>query len=130
MTALELARDRSWQVALPPSLVLGGLLSAIIIYYVLFELFSGLRSFPGPLLARFSNIYIAREVSRGRCHTLFNDPHTKYGPIVRTAPNKLSIGDPTAVPIIYGTTSKFLKVCLSFFRLSGALGLTELGRFL
>jgi hypothetical protein len=112
MTALEFARERLWPVSLPPTLVLGGLLSSVIIYYVLSELSSGLRSVPGPFLARFSNVYIARQVSHGRCHTLFNELHAEYGPIVRTAPNKILIGDPDAVPIIYGTTSKFLKVCL------------------
>lgn len=73
---------------------------------------SRLKNFPGPLLASLTDFYLLRKVAAGNCHTLFNDLHAKYGPIVRTGPNKLSIGDPEAVPIIYGANNRFLKACI------------------
>jgi hypothetical protein len=35
--------------------------------------------------------------------------HSKYGKVVRIAPNEVSVGDPEAVKIIYGAQSKFPK---------------------
>lgn len=36
--------------------------------------------------------------------------HQQYGPIVRVGPNHVAVSDPSAIPIIYGLGSKFMKV--------------------
>jgi hypothetical protein len=70
----------------------------------------GLRSIPGPLLARFSPFYRLVKLSKGDAPVYYRKLHNKYGPIVRTGPNTVDISDSKAVPIIYGINSKFFKV--------------------
>jgi hypothetical protein len=36
--------------------------------------------------------------------------HSKYGRIVRTGPDQVSVGDPAAINIIYNANDKFKKV--------------------
>ncbi|MCJ1477420.1 hypothetical protein MMC13_006091 [Lambiella insularis] len=90
-------------------LAFGVSLLAFTTYSLYVAFFSPLSKFPGPLSARFSNLYLLREASRGRNHLLFPELHAKYGSIVRTGPNRLLFGHPDAVPVIYGTNSKFYK---------------------
>lgn len=70
----------------------------------------GLRSIPGPAIARFSSLYRPWKISKGDAGKFYLKLHEKYGAIVRTGPNTVDISDPKALPIIYGITSKFLKV--------------------
>ena len=72
----------------------------------------GLRNIPGPFLAKFSRFYITKYVAKGEMHSLFIDLHHKYGPLVRYAPNKVSVADPSAIQTIYGVSSGFVKVRL------------------
>ena len=77
----------------------------------------GLRSIPGPFLARFSKLHRAWNISKGNAPGFYRELHEKYGPIVRTGPTTVDISDPAAVAIIYGISSKFLKVgYMSFSR--------------
>ncbi|KAK5128187.1 hypothetical protein LTR08_004078 [Meristemomyces frigidus] len=48
-------------------------------------------------------------VLQGRFESTNVDLHKKYGPIVRLAPNRYSIADPSCVRAIYGIGSKFSK---------------------
>ena len=70
----------------------------------------GLRSIPGPVIARFSKLHRAWHISKGKAPVFYTELHEKYGPIVRTGPTTVDISDPAAVAIIYGINSKFLKV--------------------
>lgn len=70
----------------------------------------GLRSIPGPILARFTRFYRPWRIAQGDAPDFYLGLHEKYGPIVRTGPNTVDISDPKALPIIYGISSKFLKV--------------------
>ncbi|KAF4334064.1 cytochrome p450 oxidoreductase [Fusarium beomiforme] len=45
----------------------------------------------------------------GNAHGFYYELHQKYGPIVRTGPNIVSISDPSAIAPIYAIGSKFLK---------------------
>lgn len=71
-----------------------------------------LRGLPGPRIARFTPFYRAWKVSKGDAPVYYQNLHKKYGPIVRTGPNTVDISDPKALPVIYGISSKFLKVSL------------------
>lgn len=84
----------------------------IIIKSIITSRKSGLRSTPGPFIARFSCLYRPWKISQGNAPDFYRKLHQQYGPIVRTGPNTVDISDPTAIPIIYGTHSKFLKVSL------------------
>lgn len=69
----------------------------------------GLRSIPGPFLARFSGSYRFWKICKGNAPQFYQNLHDQYGPIVRTAPNHVSISDPNAISAIYGISSKYLK---------------------
>jgi cytochrome P450 len=60
-----------------------------------------LRSYPGPLLWRSFRIPYVVATQRGELHRRLLQFHTKYGPIVRIAPNELSYADSAAWKDIY-----------------------------
>lgn len=90
---------------------------------------SGLRSCPGPFLAKFTDAWIFWTVSRNRWSRSVEDAHNKYGsmiphsfkyekgsqhhlllgPIVRIAPNHVSIADTQALATVYGHSTGFTK---------------------
>ncbi|KAF5610572.1 cytochrome p450 oxidoreductase [Fusarium tjaetaba] len=70
---------------------------------------SDLWRIPGPLPARFTSLYRPLKLYTGNAHEVYHQLHLKYGPIVRTGPNVVSISDPSAIALIYSIGSKFLK---------------------
>ena len=70
----------------------------------------GLRSIPGPFLARFSGLYRLSLVAKGKAPEEYLKVHQKYGQVVRVGPNHVSISDPAMIPTIYGIGSNYLKV--------------------
>lgn len=90
------------------------ILSTILIYQIirhLQQIFrSDLRNIPGPTIARLTSYWRPWVLLGGQCPEVYYDLHRKYGPLVRTAPNVVSISDPSAIPKIYGIGSKFHKV--------------------
>lgn len=73
---------------------------------------AGLCSLPGPRLARYSNLWRLRNGASGQAPRNFQDLHKTYGKVVRTGPNHVSISDAAIIPVVYGVSSKFVKVCL------------------
>jgi hypothetical protein len=71
---------------------------------------SALRKLPGPGIARFTRLYHTSMTWNGKLHEESPRLHAKYGPIVRTGPNHVSISDPNMIPLIFGVSSKFVKV--------------------
>lgn len=65
---------------------------------------------PGPLWASISNISRMRWAYSGRAHEIQIGLHKTYGKLVRLGPNCISVGDPLAIPQIYGTGANFPKV--------------------
>ena len=70
---------------------------------------SPLRSIPGPPLARFTNIWILFKTAQGQSHTLYQDLHHQYGPIVRVGPRKVIVSEPEHLAQVYGTTRNLPK---------------------
>ncbi|KAJ5353128.1 cytochrome P450 pisatin demethylase [Penicillium brevicompactum] len=64
---------------------------------------------PGPILARFTNVWYLWQMKRGDFHHTNIRLHQENGSIVRIAPNYYSISDPSAIKTIYGHGSKFEK---------------------
>ncbi|KAI1289085.1 cytochrome P450 [Xylaria venustula] len=64
--------------------------------------FHPLRKFPGPFLARASNISFSYWFHGGRQPYKILDLHLKYGPVVRVAPNDLMFNSAQAWQDIYG----------------------------
>merc|ERR1712000_42192 len=68
-----------------------------------------LRGIPGPPTAAFSNIWLLSACRRGKRFAIVHDMHKKMGPVVRIAPNHVSIADADAINTIYGHGNGFLK---------------------
>ncbi|SMY26207.1 unnamed protein product [Zymoseptoria tritici ST99CH_1A5] len=68
-----------------------------------------LRNVPGPFWAKVSGLYRLSMVKGGSAPAEYRKLHQKYGPFVRVGPNHVAVSDPSAIPIIYGLGSKFLK---------------------
>lgn len=71
---------------------------------------SGLRELPGPVLARFTLLWKVWAHIKGDGHVVYQNIHKRYGPIVRTGPNSVSIGDAAMIPKIYMSGHSYLKV--------------------
>ncbi|KAF8635436.1 hypothetical protein AX15_000423 [Amanita polypyramis BW_CC] len=69
----------------------------------------GVRGYPGPFLAKFSDIWLGYVSRMGHRSETVHKFHQRYGPIVRIAPNHISIADPDALNIIYGHGNGALK---------------------
>ncbi|KAF2109828.1 cytochrome P450 [Lophiotrema nucula] len=83
-------------------------LSSVTIPFIIL-LLDPLRGIPGPLLARWTSLWMVYHSRKGDMHLVMIALHEKYGSIVRTGPNEVSISDPLAVKTIYGAGSKFRK---------------------
>ncbi|KAJ6111186.1 hypothetical protein N7486_003421 [Penicillium sp. IBT 16267x] len=82
---------------------------AVVLWTVHEHLLSPLARFPGPALARFSNIWIVVQCRLGRRSEAVCEQHKKNGDFVRIAPNHVSVANPVAIQQIYGFKSGFLK---------------------
>lgn len=81
-----------------------------VLYYLLPYLRNwSIQSIPGPLAAKFSNLWLLYQARRGRRFEAVHAAHKKYGKLVRIAPNHVSVADAEAIPVIYGHGNGFLK---------------------
>ncbi|KAF5571396.1 pisatin demethylase cytochrome P450 [Fusarium pseudoanthophilum] len=75
----------------------------------------GLSCIPGPPLAKWTKLWRLYDVYKGQSHQTAIRLHKKHGPLVRIAPNIISVGDPAAIKTIYGLTGAFTKTLQSAF---------------
>lgn len=82
----------------------------LVTQYALAYMRSPLKAIPGPLLAKFSDIW--RFLNHyGQTHIETQRTlHEKHGDIVRLGPNTVSVADPSLIKTIYNTRGTFLKV--------------------
>lgn len=79
-------------------------------------LFSPLRTFRGPFIAKFTDIWRAAWTARGDVDDTHRQWHRKYDSVaVRIGPNTVSIGDPDLIRVIYSTKDPWKKVCTNLF---------------
>lgn len=69
-----------------------------------------LNSAPGPFLAGISDFWRAYHQYRGLLRGKLLVLHKKHGPIVRYGVNSISISDPSAISIVYGSRAGFVTV--------------------
>lgn len=74
-----------------------------LLYNLLAALLSPLRKVPGPVSARFTNLFYLNRVRHGRFHHENKALHRKYGPVLRLGEDLVSIDDPSALKTIYGS---------------------------
>jgi cytochrome P450 len=68
-----------------------------------------LASYPGPFLAKITDIYLAYYAYKGSRHLAFHRAHEQYGSYVRLGPNLLSVNTTTGLKSIYGFRSNVRK---------------------
>lgn len=82
--------------------------------------FHPLSAIPGPLICRFTNLWLWYHTYRGDECTLINSLHVKYGPVLRIGPNDCVIADGAALAPIYSERGGFLKSeCYANFNFEG-----------
>lgn len=76
--------------------------AVLLVTKFLWELsFSPLSAFPGPIAAKFTNIWRALAVMRGDVDKTNISLHRQYGPVVRFGPNCISLSDPNMIRAVY-----------------------------
>lgn len=70
----------------------------------------GLAGIPGPTLAKWTKLWRLYDVYKCQAHQTAIRLHQQHGPLVRIAPNVVSVGDPKEIKTIYGLTGAFTKV--------------------
>src|SRR4051794_41123250 len=84
------------------------LLSAAVLAWIVSTRYrTPLRNIPGPFIASWTILPRLFRVAIGRPHVWELRLHKKYGRIVRTGPNQVSVGDPAAINTIYNANDKF-----------------------
>ncbi|KAH9481263.1 Cytochrome P450 67 [Psilocybe cubensis] len=81
-------------------IVYGTLAASILIYRL--SPIHPLAKYPGPLLAKCSQFWNIYNSYTGRTHLNHLNLHKRYGPIVRTGPNEVSVCDADVVQAILG----------------------------
>ncbi|KAF4340768.1 cytochrome P450 monooxygenase [Fusarium beomiforme] len=84
-------------------------ISAVLLWWMISTLTSPLRRYPGPFLAKWTNLWRLYHVWTQRYQWTIHELHQKYGPIVRIGPNLLDLDYPELIKTIYGTDTKWRK---------------------
>ncbi|KAF2439282.1 benzoate 4-monooxygenase cytochrome-like protein P450 [Karstenula rhodostoma CBS 690.94] len=75
----------------------------VIISKVLYNIYlHPLRTYPGPKLWAATRLTWTHAIQSGQYHLKLHELHTRYGPVVRIAPDELSYITPEALKDIYG----------------------------
>ena len=69
-----------------------------------------LEHVPGPRLAGLSDFWRAWLQRRGELRGKLVELHKQYGPVVRYGVHSVSVNDPSAVDIVYGSRAGFVIV--------------------
>ncbi|KAH8829006.1 cytochrome P450 [Flagelloscypha sp. PMI_526] len=84
-----------------------GLWLSIALYRLFFH---RIRAFPGPWLAKLTRLYAFRLNNETlQMHLKIKELHEEYGDFVRVGPRELSINRASAIPALYGSSSKCTK---------------------
>ncbi|KAL4921495.1 hypothetical protein BDW62DRAFT_208463 [Aspergillus aurantiobrunneus] len=96
-------------IASAPNYLIYILPSLLVLYLVQQYLHNGLHRYPGPVLAKFTNLWRFLDVRGRRPETTHIALHRQYGDVVRLGPNTLSFASPSAIKVIYGLNKGFTK---------------------
>ncbi|KAK3988045.1 putative cytochrome P450 pisatin demethylase-like protein, partial [Cladorrhinum sp. PSN332] len=81
----------------------------IFLWYFIAYQTSPLKKYPGPFLARWTNLWRLKLTYDAKYATEIKKLHDKYGPIVRIGPNLLDLDYPELYRVIYSTDGKWVK---------------------
>jgi hypothetical protein len=86
---------------------------ALVVTFVVRALYkryaSPLRKYPGPFLASFTRLWKVKSTASGRTHLEHIELHRKYGPVVRIAPDEVSVSSPEAARTLLSAGKRFFK---------------------
>lgn len=68
-----------------------------------------LSNVPGPRLARWSRLWIAKTLATGRSHEIWVEVNAKYGSIARIGPNHIITDDPEITRRILAARSGYVR---------------------
>lgn len=71
---------------------------------------SPIKHFPGPFVAKFTNLWRFIDVYRGRAELTHRELHKKHGVAVQLGPNLISLSDPKLLRTVYNIRGDFVKV--------------------
>ncbi|KAK7039649.1 cytochrome P450 monooxygenase [Favolaschia claudopus] len=69
----------------------------------------GIRKYPGPWLAKFSDAWLGYISQQGHRSEVIHEMHLKYGPFMRISPSEVSVADPDSLAIVYAHGNGSLK---------------------
>ncbi|KAF7196953.1 Cytochrome P450 monooxygenase [Pseudocercospora fuligena] len=85
-------------------------LAAYVVGIIVYRLYlHPLAKYPGPFLAKITDLHQTYHALKGDRHLEFWRCHERYGPVVRFGPNSLSFNSNTALKEIYGFKSNVRK---------------------
>ncbi|KAK4986035.1 hypothetical protein LTR50_005558 [Elasticomyces elasticus] len=83
-------------------------------------IFHPLSRIPGPFLAKVTSLYLYYHSYRGDECTLVDRLHQRYGPVIRIAPNEVSVSDGAALAPVHTERGGFMKAeCYRNFDIDG-----------
>lgn len=86
------------------------LLPVFLVFRVLYKRYSSpLRRYPGPFLASCSRLWKVISTVKGQTNYDHIELHRKYGPVVRIAPNEVSVASPAAARALLSAGKRFYK---------------------
>ncbi|KAF2800348.1 cytochrome P450 [Melanomma pulvis-pyrius CBS 109.77] len=91
------------------SVIAAGFCSYLIYNFIYNVFFHPYAKYPGPFLAKFTDLYAGYHAWKGDIHLDMWRCHLKYGDKVRYAPNRLNVNTVTGLKNIYGQGKPFLK---------------------
>lgn len=91
---------RWWFIIIPAAIVARALYN---------HLSSPLRQYPGPWLARYTRLWKTISTASEHTHWDHVELHRKYGPVVRIAPNEVSLSSPEAARTLLSAGKRFYK---------------------
>ncbi|KAI1074444.1 cytochrome P450 monooxygenase [Whalleya microplaca] len=101
----EIQQRNSWNHLVILSQAIICLVASLLVYGLwrgIYNVFlHPLRHFPGPPLAALTDFFKLWLLHTKQVHLLSIIAHDKYGPVLRAAPNLLSVNDPYMLPVIY-----------------------------
>ncbi|KAI1858918.1 hypothetical protein JX265_005747 [Neoarthrinium moseri] len=102
--------DRLGDTKISPYTVVVAICVSFLWYRLLRNKFkNGLADLPGPPLASWTRFWMLWDVNKGGHMYTMRELHRVHGPIVRIAPNNVSIADSAAIKSIYSPSAKFTK---------------------
>jgi cytochrome P450 len=84
-------------------------IALVVLFSIIRSKYNGLSKIPGPWLASYTKLWRLYDVYKGHAHLTAIRLHRQYGPLVRIAPNVVSVADPREISRIYNIKGDYTK---------------------